>query len=137
MTKLQPIAESCIYTLLHTDTLNAAMSGGGSGDAVENKVWVTGENLFNQAQKNGRRMLIIFAAAEWGPPGLLYYATLTAVNSDKEKRKTSYRYCDLRKIPNAPALSSLKKLSDHQPLSDNFIRPYCICRTPSFLIDAG
>jgi len=122
----------CIYTILHSETLHAALRKGG-GVATERQVWVSGEKLFREAQKDGMRMPIIFAAAEDGPKGLLYHALLDAVETDAVTQTTTYRYSGLKEIPNRPPLSSLKKRSDNQPLSDDFIRPYSICYTPSFV----
>ena len=128
-----PLAEVCIYTILNTDKLNEAFENGGVGEGVENSVWRTGEALFRQAEEDGLHMPIIFAAADLGPPGLLYYGILKSVVTDDELRRTRYEFRSLKPIPERPPLSSLRKESDNEPLSDNFIRPYCICFTPTFL----
>jgi hypothetical protein len=78
-------------------------------------------------------MPIIFAAAEDGPKGLLYYAMLEGVETDSLNQTTAYKFTELKEIPARPPLSSLRKKSDGRPLSDDFIRPYSICYTPSFV----
>lgn len=129
----ETISKFCVYTILHSDTLKAALGNGGRGAATEKHVWITGKKLFNEAGRNGVRMPIIFAAAEDGPKGLLYYAMLEGVETDSLNQTTAYKFTELKEIPARPPLSSLRKKSDGRPLSDNFIRPYSICYTPSFV----
>ena len=129
------LAEVCIYTVLHANKLNEALENGGVGEGVENSVWRTGEALFRQAEEVGLHMPIIFAAADSGSPGLLYYGILKSLIIDEELQRTRYEFGRLTPIPERPPLSTLRKESDNEPLSDNFIRPYCICFTPAFLKD--
>jgi|SRR5215207_2982942 len=129
----ETISRFCVYTILHSDTLKAALGNGGRGAATEKHVWITGKELFDEARRNGVRMPIIFAAAEDGPKGLLYYAMLEGVETDSLNQTTAYKFTELEEIPARPPLSSLRKKSDGRPLSDNFIRPYSICYTPSFV----
>jgi GTP pyrophosphokinase len=128
-----PLAEFCVYTILHTDKLDKALENGGVGEGVEHSVWRTAEALFRQAEEDGLKMAIIFAAADLGPPGLLYHGILKSVETDDEGHRTRYEFRRLQPIPERPPLSTLRKHSDNEPLSNNFIRPYCICFTPSFL----
>jgi hypothetical protein len=123
MNGIDPISKFCIYTILHGGRLKAALSRGGSDASTENHVWVTGKKLFDEARRRGSRMPVIFAAAEDGPKGLLYYAMLEAVETDALNQTTTYKFTELKKIPDRLRLSSLKKRSDGRPLSDDFIRP--------------
>jgi hypothetical protein len=129
----ETISRFCVYTILHSDTLKAALGNGGRGAATEKHVWITGKELFDEARRNGIRMPIIFAAAEDGPKGLLYYAMLEGVETDSLNQTTAYKFTELKEIHARPPLSSLRKKSDGRPLSDDFIRPYSICYTPSFV----
>lgn len=133
MSQSEPISKFCIYTILHSDRLKAALSHGAGDAATENQVWVTGKKLFDEARRNGARMPIIFAAAEDGPKGLLYYAMLESVETDELNQTTTYKFAELKEIPDRPRLCSLRKKSDGHPLSDDFIRPYSICYTPHFV----
>jgi GTP pyrophosphokinase len=131
----EQLAEFCIYTILHTHKLSEALENDGVGEGVEHSVWRTGETLFKQAQQDGLQMPVIFAAADPGAPGLLYHGILKSVNIDDEGQRTKYEFGRLTAIPERPPLSTLIKQSDNEPLSDTFIRPYCICFTPAFLKD--
>lgn len=133
MNEGETISKFCVYTILHSDTLRAALGDGGRGAGKEKHVWISGKKLFDEARRNGLRMPIIFAAAEDGPKGLLYYAILESVETDEPNQITNYSFTELKEIPARPPLSSLRKRSDGRPLSDDFIRPYSICYTPSFV----
>jgi predicted HNH restriction endonuclease len=50
---------------------------------------------------------------------------------------TTVKYSALQPLPKKHRLSSLKKLSNGEPLSDDYIRPYVPCRTPAFIISAS
>lgn len=131
MTETRNVSRYCIYTMRHTDQLKYVHSqGGGAGTFEENKRWVEGEKLFNEAKKNGERMPILFAAAE-KESGPLCYAMLTDLRLDPNSHKTRYSFTGLTPFYEDRPKSSLIKKSDGKPLSDNYIRPYAICLTPS------
>ena len=84
-----------IYTMRHTDQLDKVyVNEDGSGTFVENKKWVEGERLFEESQRSGERMPILFSAAE-KEGGLIYHATLTAVEVDPETSTTRYSFENL------------------------------------------
>jgi hypothetical protein len=82
-------------------------------------------------------MPVMFSAAE-ADSGLIYSAVLTDVvvdsgGPDSAGPETRYSFEGLRPIEPARRLSELRKRSDGKPLSDEFIRPYAIVETPSFV----
>jgi hypothetical protein len=87
-------------------------------------------------------MPLVFANADNAfPPTeaqtqLLYWATIEdiTIDRDAEKPSTTCVYTDLRAIDPPRPLSSLRLVRKDRPLSDNMIRPYAICYTPSFLV---
>ena len=129
------LSRYCVYTIRHTADLdNVYENEGGSGEFAENRKWVQGEELFREAERNGEKMPILFAPAE-KDGGLVYRAILTSVEvagSDPEKGMTRYVFTDLAKLKQEPPKSSLVKKSNNKPLSDDYIRPYVVCHTPSF-----
>jgi hypothetical protein len=127
------LSEFSIYTLLHAGKLDEAFKTGGSGTFQENSRWATGERLFREAQRSGRRMPILFSdAATTG--GLIYYALLTDIEAGEVgSEKTIYSFEGLTKLDATPPKSALVKRSDGRPLSDTDIYPYRVVFTPSFL----
>jgi hypothetical protein len=90
-----------------------------------------GETLFRQATAQGRSMVILFGLAE-GNTGVVYQAALTGINLDEIG--TAYTFTGLKPLPEKQPLRSLRLKRSGKLLSDNYIRPYAICETPSFLV---
>lgn len=129
----QSLSPFCVYTIRHQKDLDEAYRAGGSGGFTENKVWKTGHRLYLETQRDGQRMPVIFACAA-ETDKLLYYATLSDLTIDEANSTTSYRFTDLEPIKGDLPLSTLKLKSTNRPLSDNYIRPYAVCHTPSFIV---
>lgn len=132
------LSEYCVYTIKHSKELQHIASGDGRGKAFENKAWVTGSRLFGEAEATGRRLPIVFAAAEeWS--GLIFWALLTDVTIDQgdrgsgRKPRTSYAFESLTEIRPPRAMTDLTVASTRRPLSKDSIRPYAICLTPLWL----
>ena len=128
----QPLSPFCIYTIRQQHDLDKAYRTGGSSGFTENKVWTTGQRLFLEAKKHGQRMLVIFASADVTDK-LLYYAVLSNLVIDEASSTTSYQFNHLEPVKGDLPLSSLRLRSTNRPLSDDYIRPYAICHTPSFI----
>ncbi len=122
----------CVYTIRHQQDLDEAYRASGSDKFTENKVWKTGHRLFLEAQRNGQRMPVVFASADVTDK-LRYYAVLSDLELDEANSTTSYQFTDLEPIQGDLPLSTLRLRSTNRPLSDNYIRPYAICHTPSFI----
>ncbi|MGH3086895.1 MAG: hypothetical protein ACRDSJ_06200 [Rubrobacteraceae bacterium] len=132
MSKRSNISEYCVYTILHRRRLDGIFETEKAGEAKEKNVWREGERLFREARKNGERMPVVFSAADVGG-GLFYYAFLEDVDIDEESSSTKYKFARLTKIEDNPPKSSLKLKSSGRALSDDYIRPYAVCHTPSFV----
>jgi hypothetical protein len=126
------LSQFCIYTILHTETLNKFFHDGGDGEAKENTTWKEGQRLFLEAQKKGLQMPIVFAAADV-EGGLLYSAILKGVQVDEDESSTTYKFTDMKPLADKPSRSSLTLKSSGKSLSEDYIRPYAICYTPSFI----
>ena len=74
--------------------------------------------------------LILADAADYSP--LLYWAVVDEIVYDEESGVTTCSYHSMQPIKGERPLSSLV-LRTGKPLSDEYIRPYAICRTPPFL----
>jgi|SRR5215210_8973152 len=122
----------CVYTIRHRQGLDEASRAGGSGGFTENKGWKTGHRLFVEAERNAQRMPVVFASADVTDK-LLYHAVLSDLTLDEANSTTSYEFTDLTPVEGDLPLSTLRLRSTDRPLSDNYIRPYAICHTPSFV----
>lgn len=128
----QSLSPFCIYTIRHQKDLDEAFRSGGNGQFTENTTWNTGYRLFLEARKNGQRMPVIFASADI-TDRLIYYAMLKDVDVNEADSTTTYEFTGLHQITSHRQLSSLRLRSTGRSLSDNYIRPYAICHTPSFI----
>lgn len=130
----KPFSRYCVYTILHTEKLENVLAQDGSGKFTENKPWISGSRFVLEAKDKGERVPIIFGAAEAdAPKGLAYHAILEEVENDEAKSTATYKFSGLKKVVGDIPLSSLKLKSTNAPLSNEYIRPYAICYTPSFL----
>ena len=126
------LSSSCIYTMLHSDTLRRQAAEGSRGSLTEHKVWKTGSQLWVEAERSGEPMPIVFSAADVAS-GLFYWATIDDVRVNYEERQTTCCYPSLLEISPRRPLSALRLLNGNRQLSDDYIRPYAICHTPGFL----
>jgi hypothetical protein len=128
----QPLSPYCVYTISHTQQLDNAYRSGGSGVFEENTMWKTGRQLFLEARDRDMRMPVVFASADV-TDRLIYCAMLSGVEIDDASSTTRYEFTNLTPINGEYPLSSLRLRSTNRPLSDDFIRPYAVCHTPSFI----
>lgn len=128
----EPLSPFCVYTIRHEQRLDEVHRQGGDGGFEENTSWVTARRLLLEAKDNGMRMPVIFASANVTDK-LIYYAMLSDVELDDTNYTTMYRFTGLTPIEGDYPLSSLRLRSTNRLLSENFIKPYAICHTPSFI----
>ena len=132
MREHRKISKYCVYTILHKEKLEDIFRADGASEAKERKAWKEGYRLFREARKDGEQMPVLFGAADTGA-GLIYYAFLKDVELDEEEPATKYKFTQLTKLETNPPLSSLTLKSTNRPLSNDYIRPYALCYTPSFV----
>jgi hypothetical protein len=129
------IFDYCIYTIRHSDDLAHAAAAGGRAEYEEHTAWVTGLELFQQAQRSQTRMPVLFGAAERAS-GIIYRGFLESVSVTEPEpgmALTRYVVTQLKPVSGEPAKSTLVLRSSGGPLSDQYIRPYAICVTPDFV----
>lgn len=122
----------CVYTILHTDRLDDMFRQGGSIKLTEKKKWATAASLFQSATRNNESFYVIYAPAEatWE---LIYFAKIKNIEITSDG-KTEYEIENLTPIPQPrPNKTNLILAGTGQPINENFIRPYAICKTPEFL----
>jgi hypothetical protein len=129
------IAETCVYTIVHTDRLKAAYAAGGQGTFEEGRRWVTARRLLAVARGVGRRVPVLFAAAE-DTTDLIYFGWLEDVvlGTVGAGRATIFRVSGLKPFPKPYSKkTSLVVVSTGKSIPASHIRPYVLCRTPEFL----
>ena len=125
---------SCVYTIRHSDYLAAEYDSGGRGEFTERGRWTTGSRILQEARQSQQRVPVLFAPAE-AIGGVIYWALIDDITLTPQG--TTVKFSALQLLPKKHRLSSLKKLSNDAPLSDNHIHPYVPCRTPAFLLSAA
>lgn len=124
------LADECIYTIVHRQRLADAIRDGGAVTFHEAKRWVSGKRLLAGARREGLALPIVFAdAAECSR--LLFWGELQEVRLDEDG--TEYTVANLRSIEGEHAPQELVLLGSGERIAPDFIRPYALCRTPSFL----
>lgn len=122
---MYPLAAYCIYTVRHSDELRRQAAQGSRHSLTERNVWKTGSKLWSEAERSGERMPLVFSGAD-DETGLFYWVIINDIKIDYENRSTTCSYTDLRDIN--------PRRDGKRPLSDDYIRPYAICKTPGFLV---
>ena len=124
------LSPNCVYTIRHSQALEAACASGGTDEFIEGRWWKTGSQLFRDAQNSKRRMPVLFAPAD-STDGLTHWALIDEI--EPSSNGTAVKISELRQLPAKKPLHSLKKLNTGESLSDDYIRPYVLCKTPAFL----
>lgn len=132
MIEKEKISDFCIYTMRKRDHLQHIYISDRSGTFTEKKNWRTGNFLLKQAEEKNLKMPIFFSASDENS-GLIYFAFLDSIEIDE--KETIYSFSNLTELKESKPLSRLFLRNTNKPLSDSYIRPYAICKTPELLID--
>jgi hypothetical protein len=125
------LSDLCVYTIKHSQDIEGAILSG-LGTFTEKRVWREAERLIEASEQEGRRVPIIFAAAE-ETERLIAWGFLDSLKLGDGT--TQYSFSGLKRfIEPAPFKTQLIVNSTGEYLSDGFIRPYAICKTPDFLL---
>lgn len=120
----------CIYTIRQSGELHEISKNGGAAELTEGKPWTEAKKLLGKAQRDNLWMPILFAAAE-KTEKLIYYAELT--NITPRRNGTTYSFTRLTLIDGRFPETRLTLKSTGRRIHPNFIKPYAICHTPTFL----
>ena len=126
------IAEDCVYTIVHKDILAEAARKGGPSTFTENKPWVTGFARWQRALKDGLSMAVLLGDAT-DCSKLIYWGILTKIQIGEEG--TNYTVDHLRRFAKQRKPQELVLRKSGKNIAPNFIRPYALCRTPSFIVE--
>ena len=124
--QLSDLAQQCIYTIAKPSDLRESLNE----PRTVNQWWAEGKRLFEAAQREGRRLPVLFADAAEDCSRLFGWALLDEV--EKVDTHTRFRFSDWRPLSNA-STQELILLKTGEPIADGFIRPYALCATPWFI----
>lgn len=122
--------EFSIYTIAHPSKLSKAARSQRATEFPEARAWASGYRLWRKAKAADMAMPILLADAT-DCSRLLYWGILTKVMIGDNSTRYSVR--GLKKINGLHSPQELILKSTGKPIAPNFIRPYAICRTPSFI----
>jgi hypothetical protein len=122
-------APYAVYTILHRDTLREIAGSGKVTPLNEKKRWVTGRDLFNEAQRKGQEMVILYADANECSK-LLYWGKLTGIEVDSNG--TRFSIAELTALTQKTTQELVLK-STKARIANGYIKPYAIVQTPSFI----
>jgi len=129
-------SETCVYTIAHTAALDAAFSRDRVATLVEGKRWAQAQRLLRVAEKSGRLVPLLFAAAE-STDRLIYYGFLKNIilgAPGTAEPATTFSVFQLTPFPPPqPLKTTLIVSSTGHAIPASHIRPYVICRTPAFI----
>jgi hypothetical protein len=123
-------SEHCVYTIAHRDRLAEAARRGGPTTFEESRAWVTGRQLWKQAQAAGVSFPVLLGDAT-DCSRLEHWGLLTGV--EIEGGATRFTVDRVRPLLRGHTPQELVLRSTGENIAPNFIRPYAICRTPAFL----
>lgn len=126
----QSLSKQCIYTIVNAKALEKAAAHGRATSFSEKKQWVTGYTLLQKAAAANASMPVLFADAV-DCSRLLYWGLLTKVQV--QDTGTKFYVDRVRKLKGRHTPQELLLLSSGKHIAENFIRPYAICHTPSFI----
>jgi hypothetical protein len=124
------LSDFCVYTIVDGERLHQTHRERRPLRRPERKPWTTGYRLWREAKAAGRSMPVVIADA-CDTSQLLYWGILTGIEISSEG--TRYRVDRLRRVPRGYTTQQLVLRSTGRRIARGFIRPYAICRTPSFV----
>ena len=121
------VSRECVYTILGRVAIQGALTNGGGGEFVEGRRWAhASRHLAARASRDLYPLLLGDAATT---AGVEWVARLESIEL-LEDGGSRVRFRSLAALPKVIPLHDLRKVSDDQPLSDSYIRPYVPCRLP-------
>lgn len=123
--------DTCVYTLLHPDTLATAASLRGPSTFVVGQRMVTAAELFEETRATGQSVAVLFGDAT-DCRRLIYWARLMAISLGDAD--THYSVFPARPLAAIHSPQELLLASSGEPIAEGYIRPYAICQTPAFLL---
>lgn len=121
--------EYSVYTIIQSDTI-ISMIRNNETAFTENKVWRSAYNFLQEAKSKKQTMYLVLAPAE--TTDYLYaYAKIENIEILEDEEYTKVTFSELRRFTNEVIPKTALIKMDGKPLSENYIRPYLLCKTSS------
>ena len=137
MNERKLLSETCVCTIALAATLDAAHASGGEITLSEGKRWVEAARLLKVAQSSNYLLPVVFAPAE-ATRFLIYYGFATDIivsSPDSDERGTTYTVRGLTALRSPRRQKTdLVVASSGQHIPPGHIRPYVLCKCPSFVV---
>lgn len=130
----KPLAESCVYTILHPDKLAKAAALRGPSTFVVGQRMVTAATLHRTAHQLGKVVAVLFGDAT-DCNRLVYWGLLTAI--DVGEADTHYTVFPVHPLNSDRSPQELILRVTGELIAPGFIHTYAICGTPEFLTNAA
>jgi hypothetical protein len=127
------LSDYCVSTIVHGDLLEEVAQNGQPVTFAEDKPWVAGRELWQEAQVAGLGMPVLLGDARHCSR-LLYWGLLTSI--ELGDGSTDYTVDKVRRLKGKHTPQELILRSTGRQIAPNFIRPYAIVVTPEFLTGA-
>jgi uncharacterized protein YeaO (DUF488 family) len=126
---IRPLAEDCVYTIVHPDKLEYIGNEQDGADwLTEQRRWATAVGLWHAAQQNSERLPIVFGDAT-NCSRLTHWAQLDSIQVHDDH--TDYGISNLLPIRGRHSPQELTLCSTGEAIAPGFIRPYALVRTRS------
>jgi len=123
---------SCVYTIATRERITEAANSG--TPLYESKRWISAAAINRDAIKSGTKLPVLFADAR-NCSVLLGWSTVSSITITDSG--THYTIGTLWKLPARMRPQNLQVLNSGNYIAEGHIRPYVLCRTPSFLFNAA
>jgi len=120
----------CVYTIVSRDALDRAALERAPLTRQEGRAWRTATRLLDEAGRQKAALPILIGDAK-DCSRLLYWGILVSISV--RGARTTYTVDALRPIPGRHSAQELVLRSSGKSIAPRFIRPYAVCRTPTFL----
>lgn len=121
--------EYSVYTIIQSDTI-ISMIRNNETAFTENKVWRSAYNFLQEAKSKKQTMYLVLAPAE--TTDYLYaYAKIENIEILEDEEYTKVTFSELRRFANEDIPKTALVKMDGKPMSENYIRPYLLCKTSS------
>ena len=130
----RPFTQKCVYTILHPDRLAEAAALRGPSTFVVRQRMVAAETILQGARATKERVAVLFGDAT-DCSRLVYWGTLVSISVGTND--THYSVCPLLPLEPGYRPQDLTLDSSGERIAEGFIRPYAICRRPTFLPESN
>ena len=121
--------ENCVYTIIQSQKINDMIRNNES-EYIEKKLWRTAYSFLLEAKKKNQILYLVLAPAE-STIYLYAYAKIENIEILDTEKSTKITFSELRRFTNEDILKTELIKTNGEPVDENYIRPYLLCKTSS------